>query len=69
MEDFPQIYGKCLIRLKDEKKYLTIMTQDELGKLTTRDENSFYLILTTEKKKAVKWQFTKNEDDTISGNF
>ena len=57
MENFPQTYGRCLIRLKDKKKYLTIMTKEDLGKLSSRDENSFYLILTSEKKKAAKWEF------------
>lgn len=55
-----------MIRLKDSKKYLSIITNDEIGKLTQRDENSFYLVLTADKCKAVKWEFIKNGDGTVT---
>ena len=66
MEDYPKVYGRCLIRLADTKKYLTLITKDDLGKLTQRDENSYYLVLTSEKSKAMKWEFIWNEDGTVT---
>ena len=41
---------------KGVKLYMTLAVDGELGKLTLRDVNSHFVIATTEKAKAIRWE-------------
>lgn len=58
MYGIPKMKGRTLIRLneKGQKLFMTLAVDGELGKHTNRDANSHFVIATTEKAKAIRWE-------------
>lgn len=44
---------------------MTLETEGELGKQTNRDANSFYVIATPDRAKAVRWEIAPQPDNTV----
>ena len=46
--------------------FLSLQSNDEVGKLTTRDANSHFVIAVNKKKMAKNWKITKHPDNTYT---